>query len=564
MATLGFLGRIPPEIRVMIYHEVLGSCKVITPITGDKVLLKGDQMLQSEGAALYIKPHIHTSIFATNKFIANEALYVLYKDRTVRGDIVQLSELLRNNTFCKIVGSVEVKDCITGFKNKAFRPTLLQLQALPRNCSTVILSDCLGLLDNEWSSFITVREFAHVARLGIVTCVDIGRFRLCDDYERIQIVHRKLVKMWPDVKNTPKDYDVCSDVLGLIKATPLNLANRSVPAWAAQTSLRRWVGLFDELVRVRANELKHEAGLDKQQLLIRFKRSTRYIDRWNPVGTGLVPTYRLRELTPRDPAVLLETATDILSVNIAAYYAESGENLPAGLRGLKLRAAHWVDADSGTHTHDIMSEHASTALEGQANAHYMSHPVMVDHLLETSALRAHVHRSHSHMLWSTSDYLSPIEIRQIYLLYLAMGLVTVAPVAPGHALQQATDEWSLRLLKRYLLAAGSVYEDEANGATLRDARLAMARYVGSLMAARVTKFQLVCELLRRKGDPVDELDRDLVRHLAWEYNLGFVIFWRSVMRLHVSGWQDKTQVSWCLMEILIHQVQASPIVSRLF
>jgi hypothetical protein len=32
----------------------------------------------------------------------------------------------------------------------------------------------------------------------------------------------------------------------------------------------------------------------------------------------------------------------------------------------------------------------------------------------------------------------------------------------------------------------------------------------------------------------------------------------------VSGWQDKTQVSWCLMEILIHQVQASPIVSRLF
>jgi hypothetical protein len=105
IASLGALGRLPPELRIMVYDEVFGPSKIITQIRGDRFEISGDQLLQP---ALYAKAPIHTSILATNKRIFEEALDTLYRHRTVRGNMTQLSRLLHGENFVELVRHIEI------------------------------------------------------------------------------------------------------------------------------------------------------------------------------------------------------------------------------------------------------------------------------------------------------------------------------------------------------------------------------------------------------------------------------------------------------------------------
>jgi hypothetical protein len=86
---------------------------------------------------------------------------------------------------------------------------------------------------------------------------------------------------------TPEDYDVYTDMAELTSA---NLGHDiDVAVWAAQTSLRRWVGLCNELFTGTANLDAHLLGRTEalRKLLIRFLRSIRATDylhrnRWQP------------------------------------------------------------------------------------------------------------------------------------------------------------------------------------------------------------------------------------------------------------------------------------------
>lgn len=232
----------------MIYNEVFGSSEVITPDWDEHTLgawatQKGDHLLQPGATALYRKPPIDTSILATNREISEEAFVILYRRRIVRGNIPQLFELMRDENFIKHVRHIEIEDCAQGSSHMHFFRTLRLLQTLPLYCSIVILSDSLRFRDENSTIPLSVREFARVARLGKATCVAIGWFHFSGEFHDIPIVHRKLVKMWPSVVGTPKDYDVCVDVIALSEANHLDLWNSNVSAWAAQTSLRRWVAL---------------------------------------------------------------------------------------------------------------------------------------------------------------------------------------------------------------------------------------------------------------------------------------------------------------------------------
>jgi hypothetical protein len=85
--------------------------------------------------------------------------------------------------------------------------------------------------------------------LGKATCIDVGRFQLYSKFSHIQIVNRKLVKMWPNVASTLEDYDVYVDVLGLDSVDGgcvFSICNGA--AWAAHTSLRWWIRLYDEFM----------------------------------------------------------------------------------------------------------------------------------------------------------------------------------------------------------------------------------------------------------------------------------------------------------------------------
>lgn len=105
LASLGILGRLPPEVRNMVYDEIFGPSKVITPMLDDRGKMMGDELLQP---ALYTKAPIQTSILATNKWICKEALDTLYRHTTVRGYQMQLVRLLHSKIFRDVVENIEI------------------------------------------------------------------------------------------------------------------------------------------------------------------------------------------------------------------------------------------------------------------------------------------------------------------------------------------------------------------------------------------------------------------------------------------------------------------------
>ena len=332
---LGILDQFPAEVREMVYDEVFGPTKVITPMGGFRTALAGDQLLQPE---VYIKAPVHTSILATSKEICKEASYTLYRDRIVRSDITQLRTLLRRATFGQLVRSIEIDDHFRAFQNRPYAHALFaELRILPRLRSTTILSDKFAFTQHNGRAYITVREFATMMHLGEAVCVDIGRFQLRGRFSHVQIVHRKLVKMWPNVVSTPENYDVYADILGLPSfddECTFDLFN--VAAWATHTSLRRWVGLYDEFLRIDVHLDSYLAGMNHAQrsLFERFVLSMRWLRHIYPGSS--VPSYSdyvyqsrmrrrpMKTLRPSDGPETLAWATDLLSVNITAFFPLSG------------------------------------------------------------------------------------------------------------------------------------------------------------------------------------------------------------------------------------------------
>jgi hypothetical protein len=521
MASLGALNNMPPELRILIYQGIFGPTQVITPIKGAaKVKLRGDQLLQPGAKALFKKSRIHTRILGTNKTIYREALHILYQKRTVRGNIRHLYDLLPSRTFRENVKMIEVDDCTEFFLVTCkFGPTLLRLQGLPRNPSIVILSDFLCLAGTG-QDFHTVRQFAMKEHLGEVSSIDVGKFSLSGMFKGIQIINRRLVKMWPEVMDTPNDYNARSDILALINASPLALQLRRVPAWAAQTSLRRWIGLADvlNLGPVDLENLLASLEAEEQTLLSRLLVSIRF--------TAPLPRPILSTLRPGDSPDTLEAATNSISINMAGYGAESYTTQP-----IKILAAHWAATDGGMHTFEAMGMRVLAALNGEVNDHYLPHPVVKGIMVETSQIRALLRRRPPHILWSKADRLSTAEVRQIQLLTAA----TDGRVLDGS--QQMMDERSLQLFQRYLLATGLVHVDEANNATLQDTRLSMASILTLAMARRKIRgpFQTMLERYKRHDIPM-WVDEDLVRRMAWQYNWVFVYFWRCIVHEGLSHW----------------------------
>lgn len=212
----------------------------------------------------------------------------------------------------------------------------------------------------------------------------------------------------------------------------------------------------------------------------------------------------MNTLRPGDDPEMLAWATDLLSVNIAAF-------IP--LRGLEpqgsLQRAHWAVADGGLHTLDIMKMHLLSARRGNVDAFFLSHPMFPEIHEYTAAIKSLLTGYPRQILRGEVHDLNPRQIRQFYLLVTAYngGRYT----NPGR--QQMFDNWSLRLFQRYLLADPSVWEDEASLATLEDMRHIMRFVIHSFVLNNGT-FLALAEPLRRTYEPTDELDPDLVPALA--------------------------------------------------
>ena len=533
-ASLGSLGRLPGELRDMVYSDTFGPTGVITPMRVFQTMLCGDQLLQPD---VYTRAPAHTSILATNKQICKEALEVLYKNKIVRASITQLILLLRNAKFRDLVKKIEIDDHLEVFRNHpSTRTLLLELRTLAQICSTTILSDKFALTNHNGRSYITVRSFATVMGLGEAICVDIGCFQLGGKFSHIQIVHRKMVNTWPEVVATPEGYDVYTDLLGLTYhqfGSILRMPN--VLVWATQTSLRRYISLMNVVIRNALLGASFFKGQNQEQesILKRFWYSCRgfeilQLDRWYFVWYRYICESRVRKgllttLRPGDNPEILAWATDLLSINIAGY-------IPYWHNGWRDRArhTHWAGQDGGLHTLDIMKMHMSSALSDNLNAHYVSHPFFAGVLEETCMVHWCLTIFPQQILRCEPHDLNLRQTRQFYLLHLAMN--RLQPVRGGTQQRQMASDWSLRLLQRYLLADPAIDWDEAKLASLEDMRKVMDGFL-NLFGPTEDKFPTRATSKRRESQPPTMLDSDLAPILAWEYGRVLVTRWRNMLRV---------------------------------
>jgi hypothetical protein len=191
------------------------------------------------------------SILATNRFIYNEALPVLYRDKIIRGTTHDFKLLLENSNFTAHARHIEIADCLSSYRDADFHDILCRLQSLPRLRSLAILSDCLYSLGQDARPRLyTVPRFCEEADLGEATCVDIGRYQLHGKFSKFQVVHRRLVQLWPSVKSTPEDYDPVQDFESMRTKWPPRGNSQDFTRWYLQTYLRCWVGLAEEVRKV--------------------------------------------------------------------------------------------------------------------------------------------------------------------------------------------------------------------------------------------------------------------------------------------------------------------------
>lgn len=347
-----------------------------------------------------------------------------------------------------------------------------------------------------------------MAKLGKATCVKIGRFQLKGKFKNIEIVNRKLLKMWPGVVNAPKDFDAYLEVLVLQVENNIPPAMWNATVWASQTSLRRWVGLYDEVF----NTTDHAAqnwDEQKTEILKEFSDSVRG---WMPKSYLDVrqENQSLRSLKPGDNEALLAWATELLSINIAAYYADTGLDDDGGV---ELRAAHWVETDGGLHIFRIMALHLMATRMGRTNAHYISHSVRA-YCFRTAEVRETIERYPPRMLQKSVEDLTPDEHRQLFLLDVA----TRAPrTIFDDKYEQDLEVWSGEHLRRYLRANGLMKESDIQRATTKDMRQAMGYKSGLFEQRHIAARELGLGKARRNDEPDHEIDGHLYRPLAWEY-----------------------------------------------
>jgi len=337
------LDKLSPEVRAIIYGHVFGPTEVITPTGWIKQKLSAqhtsrysDSLKVGDGDLALLDRGIHTNILATNQQIYKEAIEVLYATRAVRGSIARMQELIqsRNDGFWNNVRWVEISKCNEERSYDQFLTTLYKLQLPSRIRSTFILSDCLTEVNDHTDDDDvghTVAEFAEIAMLGPIVCINVGVYMLKDQLPKVRIVNRQLVDMWPTVRSTPAGYDGLIDAVASVDSLGASVFGFNVPVWASQSSLRCWVDTQQQFLRMRAsgkwldlNKRAADGTLDDgtddgriHHFLSKLHRATRL-----PISAVRLPSsaeHTLKDLNPNSPQDLLNEATEFLSSNIAGY-----------------------------------------------------------------------------------------------------------------------------------------------------------------------------------------------------------------------------------------------------
>ncbi|KAK4901010.1 hypothetical protein LTR27_002194 [Elasticomyces elasticus] len=358
MASTSYLvDKLSTEIRLHIYGFLLG-CSDYAKRPGPDV--DSDKL-------------ISITLAATCRRIHDEVLGLFYDTKTVRLTVTELDVALSADSFTSFTRCVQLIDCVHAPSPAALRNVLYKTLLLPKIKAVTIAADCLaygeGLVRKEVSrddndeddeeydeeplayedvikgSQKTVRQFAEHADLGKVVCVDVGRYKLSGIFERVEILHTKLLRMWPAVVATPDDYDAFALARDQIEEWDIYGGHNrsSVIAWSSHTSLQLWVGLLQASILADRTNWDYSCAPASYGLEA-FLLSVKLFD---PRGKEM-PDFRvvpIRKLNAQCDPDLLDFWTEFLALNIATYreFNEMSDEEPTW----EDARPHWCDLEGG-------------------------------------------------------------------------------------------------------------------------------------------------------------------------------------------------------------------------
>jgi hypothetical protein len=534
-----FLDKLSPEIRLFIYSHVFGL--VIKPSSSDTAL--GMKKHRAEDTVYLPDIPLDPSILATNRFIYNEALPVLYRDKIIRGTTRDFKQLLENPNFTAHARHIEIADCLSSYGDADLHSILCRLQSLPRVRSLAILSDCLYSLGQDARPRLyTVPRFCEEADLGEATCVDIGRYQLHGKFSKFQVVHRRLVQLWPSVKSTPEDYDPVQDFESMRTKWPPRGNSQDFTRWYLQTSLRCWVGLAEEVRKVGvAHSLEpHDDSVKcphvpkgaRLMIFVEFFGSMCPFD-FNSLNMNTEGDLGLfledcpcpvHHLGPEHGHELLSRFTEMLSFEITVYHSEYDNR---GRLQKRWRGAHWAETDGCMPTIEFMLMHQDIAMAGLPDSHYFRHPIRPNELvvMDQAELWIYYERYLCQGIFSCNSHheaslFGDLEKKQLTNLVFAM-------LNFSFDRDRTDDEnyipdlnaWSANLLRRYILASGQAEPFEIamlDNVYAEDLR-AIVRAVQKLLVWGKENDDFLRLAPPRRTFAPEDFDDDLYEPFAWLY-----------------------------------------------
>jgi hypothetical protein len=380
-----------------------------------------------------------------------------------------------------------------------------------------------------------VKDFVYEADLEPATCVDIGRYQLHGLFKDIQIVHSRLVEMWPAVRETPEGYNGFDDAVNIINKLQSSIDAPNVPAWASHASLRCWVdvqqqylalhtsGELDQLLQKEATgAFDDDEDKDERFKLDFFKRVAHGAVRLGLSASPLLRNggYFLKKLKPNDNSDLLDEVSQYMAVNIDGYYHFN--HLSIGT-GRELCPVEWATAGDLTNV-EYMTEQQDIAISEGASEEFVLDPTLDNvvpacNLIERELCYSLV-RAFDYRLWMDgcrSHTATPHEMRQLTYLHLAV----LQPCSVESDDQHRRDSCAADLLQRYLRVSGRLSENEITGVSLADLRTVMSTVLN------------VSDAVRLGGD----------RHWLESFSRGDALP-RGFDGTSTQGWDGSTGCSW--------------------
>lgn len=448
-----FTDKLSAEIRIRIYQYVFPCARARrfkptdVPISNEdsppsslapSLELEGSQKDPMQAALQVVNQRVSTEVFAVNKLISAESLEAFYDNTVISATFEEFESLTRLLYTCPLIRDVEILSCNSKPYPDGYIPGLLiATQSLQRLKSFTIISDFLTPTGNS-EGHTTVRQFAADLCLGPVICTDIGKYKLCGQLDGITFAHEQLLQMWPQVTNTPEEFDALDQVRAVLSESSLNAVLSNIMAWGAHTSLRIWVGLLQQFSdRLLEENIDPSAGLFE---LGAFKDSL--------VGEIVLPrNFQLRELGTSDNTVLLERVTEMFSVNIQSYVLTLTDEEDVIMR------PRWVELGNESEIERQVTYQAKRreafddffAMEDPIDGHRWDYGTMIDELLRETMVKS-VHGMEE-ILGATKE-----AMHSIFKLHYALGLV-VSPTTYDADQTVAFKKWSMGLLRRHIYLA---------------------------------------------------------------------------------------------------------------